>query len=306
MTLEGVVMVTLVVERLAAVTGAYVAHLDYREVARAPVPAALAAAWDAPVMAGRMSVVLEAASGEPVWLRFIEAPEGLVPAPAFMTHGWNAVELLVEDPDRLARRLAGTPFRVIGEPADLYTTPDAPRAMQVLGPAGEVLYLTRIIPAGTRYALGSARVPVDRVFIVVAAGPSLDALRDHWGGVLGLPLGDVLHWPIGVLARAHGLDESTRFPLAVARFPRRFLVELDEYPPTAVPRPRGTGMLPGGIAMVSFMVDRIHHPALRWRAPPRPVAGMPYGGRRTAVTVGPAGEWIELIEQTMPAAHQPP
>ena len=38
-------------------------------------------------------------------------------------------------------------------------------------------------------------------------------------------------------------------------------------------------------------------PALDWLAEPRTLPQAPYHGRRTAVCIGPAGEWIELVER---------
>ena len=48
----------------------------------------------------------------------------------------------VDDVDALAAELASSPFRIIGGPADLSFS-DQIRAMQVVGPAREVLYLTQ-------------------------------------------------------------------------------------------------------------------------------------------------------------------
>ncbi len=302
--LKTIAIVTLLVRQLAPVTAAYEEHLGYRDVGQGTVPVELASAWNAPAMTGRHYALLQPESGAEVYLRFIETPPGNLPVPALRTHGWNATELLVEDPDALLRRLDGTPFRVIGAPANLTAGENAPRAAQVIGPAGEVLYLTRIIPGGSGFDLGYARSPVDRVFIAVVGGPSIDALRAWYGGVLGLPLSDNFEWRIDVLARAHSLPVDTLFKLAVAIMPKNFLVEIDGYPATARPRPRAPGSLPGGMAMVSFTTGSLDRQGLRWRAPPRVVAAFPYRGRRVAVTEGPAGEWLELLED-VPAAGAP-
>ena len=145
------------------------------------------------------------------------------------------------------------------------------------------------------------------MFITVVGGPSLDRLRAFYGTVRGLPLGDNFEWPVDVLARAHGLPTETIFPLAVAIMPKDFLVEIDGYPETARPRSVAAGSLPGGMAMVTFTVDDLgaagSRPELRWRALPRVVDEFPYDGRRVAVTVGPAGEWLELVET--PRAESP-
>lgn len=300
--LKSITIVTLLVRSLTPVETAWQEYLDYQTVRRSTLSPELASAWDAPGMTNLEFILMRPASGTEVYLRFVRMPASMDAAPPFMTHGWNATEILVQDPDALAKKLQDSPFRVIGPPADLTPGPDAPRAMQVIGPAGELLYLTRIIPGGTPFDLGSATVPVDRVFITVVAGPSLTALQDYYDRQLGLPVGDTLYWPIEVLARAHRLAENTPFPLAVAILPRHYLVELDEYPRTARPRDRQPGMLPAGMAMVSFTVDSLesdaHSPA--WRKPPRAIADFPYRGRRIAVTTGPAGEWIEAIETRGP------
>jgi hypothetical protein len=294
--LKTIAIVTLVVRSLGTVEPAYESHLDYTVVERGAVARELARAWDAPAMIGQRYLLMQAQSGAAVYLRFIEAARGTPEVSPFMTHGWNATEILVTDPDAMARRLENTPFRVIGPPADLMPGDKAPRAMQVLGPANEVLYMTRIIPGGSGFDLGSARSPVDRVFIAVVGGPSIEALRAFYGTALGMPLGDTAWWKIGVLARAHQLPAESRFPLAVAIMPKNFLVELDGYPPGATPRPRARRALPGGMAMVSFTSDRLASLNVKWRSRPRAIQAFPYAGRRAAVTIGPAGEWIEVIE----------
>lgn len=306
--LKTIAIVTLLVRSLAPVETAWQEHLDYQTVRQGTLSPELAGAWDAPGMAGREFILMRPASGAEVFLRFIRMPPGMDDVPPFMTHGWNATEILVQDPDALAQKLQNSPFRVIGPPADLTPGPDAPRAMQVIGPAGELLYFTRIIPGGTAFDLGPATVPVDRVFITVVAGPSLAGLRDYYSQRLGLPVGENLYWPIEVLARAHALPADTPFPLAVAILPRDYLIELDEYPRTARPRARQPGMLPAGMAMVSFTVDTLQPAAdgPAWRQPPRAIADFPYRGRRVAVAVGPAGEWLEAIETRAPAGQPPP
>jgi hypothetical protein len=89
---------------------------------------------------------------------------------------------------------------------------------------------------------------------------------------------------------------ETTYPLAVAPLPKDFLVELDQYPSAAVPRPVRAGAMPAGLAMLSFGVDDLDSFDLAWRAPPARIAEFPYSGQEAAVTVGPAGEWVELVE----------
>jgi catechol 2,3-dioxygenase-like lactoylglutathione lyase family enzyme len=286
--LKNIVIITISVFQLGPVETAFQEHLGYTTVERGSVSEALGRAWDAPASAGHDYALMRPASGAEVYLRFVEGPEleGYEP---LRNWGWNATELLVTDPDALAARLQDSPFEIIGPPKDLWNAPDAPRALQTLGPGNEVLYLTRNGSFETRSE-------VDRVFIMVVGGPSMAALRDFYGGRLGLRVGDATPFQISVLSRAQGLPADTTYPLAIATVSDDFLIELDEYPTTAGSRPISAGHLPPGTAMVTFEVDSLDRFDLSWRAEARAVDDFPYAGRRAAVTIGPAGEWIELIE----------
>ena len=153
---------------------------------------------------------MQPSSGEPVYLRFIEEEDKMNYRP-MGTHGWNSTEILVQNPDQLAAELESSPFEIIGMPYDLYPTPDAPRAMQVLGPSEEVLYLTRIIPEGSGFNLGSAQSYVDRVFIMVLGGPSMEALQDYYRTSFGMPVTEASDWTIGVLSRMNDLPDDSEF-----------------------------------------------------------------------------------------------
>ena len=293
--LKYIATVTLLVNQLASVEAPYRDELGYKPVHRGVISAQQAALWAAPDMAGRPFVIMQPAGGRPVYLRFIEDPAATPPG-AGTTFGWNAIENLVQDPDALVRQFAGSAFHVVGPPEDLWKAPGAPRAMQAIGPAREFLYFTRVIPSGFPIPMMPAATPVDRVFIMVVGGPSMGALQDFYGKTLGLPVGKASEWHITVLSLALGLPVETTYPLAVASMPKDFLVELDQYPPPAVQRPVRSGSLPAGPAMVSFGVEDLDDYQITWRAPPARIAEFPYNGQEAAVTVGPAGEWVELVE----------
>jgi catechol 2,3-dioxygenase-like lactoylglutathione lyase family enzyme len=295
--LRAVACVTHCVVELEPCLAAWTRLLDYRLVTRGELAAATCAAWDTPAAAGRRYALLQPASGADCYLRFVETGERGHGPPA--TAGWTATELLVTDVDRLATELAGTGFRRLGGPGDLYPRPNAPRAMQVIGPSGELVYFTRLLPGGSRYGLKQAQSRVDRPFIVTVGGSDGPAMHRFYGETLGLRIMDRTPFRNGILAALCGVPPQTVFPTAVASIPgRRYLVEIDEFPPTVGPRPRRAGELPPGMALVSFIVpDLAAVAALSLRAPARPLAGPPYGGRRVAVIEGAAGEWLELIEE---------
>ena len=140
--LKTILVVTISVLNLAGVESAYQEHLDYDVVERGIVSAELSTVWNTPAMTGKAYTLMQPENDAPVYIRFIEN-EAVADYVPLASTGWNATELLVQDPDALAAKFAGSPFTVTGPPADLWDAPDAPRAMQVSGPAGEVLYLTR-------------------------------------------------------------------------------------------------------------------------------------------------------------------
>lgn len=296
--LTAIIAVTMTAPDLAPVERAYVDYLDYRVVARGSLTADIATAWGTPALAGRDFLLLQPSSGAPVYLRVVR--QDAVPGFAAMrTHGWNSNEILVEDTQAVHERLKGSPFRVIGEPKGLAMNPEIV-AMQALGPAGELVYLTRIPPGKSMFNLGSAQSFVDRTFIVVLGGPDIEAMRRFYAERLGMPVTAAMDTRISVLARAWDLPAEHSFKLAIVQFPANFLIELDEYPAAAATRPQRAGELPPGMSMVSFAVKSLDGLDLEFIAPPRRIEEAPYDGRRVAVARGAAGEYLELVEDRVP------
>lgn len=299
--LSAIVAVTLSVPDLNAAEQAYAQWLSYRTVEHGLVSRETASAWGAPLAEGRRYAVMQPASGEPVYLRLVQSP----PTPGYevmKTYGWNSNEILVRDPDALAARFAApnSPFRVIGPPRPLASN-SAVRAMQAIGPAGELNYFTRIPPEGGALIRTPARSEVDRTFIVVLGGPDMDALRKFYAEVIGAQVTEPYPTTVNVLQDAYGLPREHRTMLALVTISPGFLIELDEYPPAARPRPTRAGDLPPGLAIVSFAVSSLDARALPWSVPPAPRQGGFYAGRRSGMLRGAAGEWIELIEHSAPA-----
>jgi len=301
--LSAIVAVTLLVPDVGAAERAYGEALSYQTVERGRIAPEQAAEWNATALAGRDYVLLQPASGEPVYLRMVETDAS--PAPALKALGWNATEILVEDPALLAPRLAGSAFRVIGPPAPLEINP-AVTAMQALGPSGELLYFTRMPAGKSKFGLGSATSFVDRVFIVVAGVRDIRRTLDFYATTFGLPVTEPAPSRVEILADAWGLTREQPFLLGIVRLPERFLIEVDQYPSGAPARDVAPGELPAGMAMVSFAVDSLEPFLPRLVAPPRALPGPPYDGRRAGVMLGPDGEPIELIEFGSPAARAAP
>jgi hypothetical protein len=286
--------VTTTVPDLDAVEQAYTSYLDYRTIAHGTLDEVTARSWNAPAAAGSRWLALQPASGEATCLRFVERPAAN-DVRALTTYGWNATEITVQDVDALAPRLAASPFEIIGPPADLDGLPMI-RAMQVLGPAGECLYLTRI-GAGSGFDLAGAASPVGRVFITVVGGPDIEALRGFYLARFGNQPSPAKEVRIRVLSRANGLPvETSRHGLAVLPLADGTLFELDRYPVNCTTRPCRDGDLPPGMAIVTCEVAAIGQDE---DFISRPAASTlpPFAGARRATLRGAVGELIELVER---------
>jgi hypothetical protein len=282
---------TVVTPDIDATVAAYRDYLHAAAVENTEVSAALATLWGKPRLAGSPLVTLQSPSGVP-WVRFIGCPD--VPrAKPFQELGWMAMEVLVQDVSELAQQLLDSPFDIIRAPPDPGGRAEV-RAMQVAGPAGEVLYLTEIERPVPPFDIGPAQSPVDRLFTPVCACLRRDeslavysklGARDSWS----------FETPIGSVNRAHGLDASLRHPVATVQLSGQSMVEINQLGVTKARPPTG-GLLPGGIVIVSFLVDNLDNIGLQPISPPQQVGGMLYTGRRVAACRGAAGELLELIE----------
>lgn len=294
--LRAIRIVTLTVSDLVEAESAYADWLGYLRIERGRIDGELSSCWGTPLIEGSPYALLRSPAGTEVMLRLIERPitPGFAP---LRNHGWNANEILVLDPLALEQRLRkpDSPFEVIGASAPLDSNPSI-IAMQAIGPNRELNYFTRIPPEGGTFIKHSARAFVDRSFIMVVGGPSMPALREFYGQQLGMTVTEAFESRVSVLNDALSLPADHRIALALVPLSSSFVLELDEYPSSTAPRPCRHGDLPPGIAMVSFIADKLAD-GLPWRSLPQELGSTPYSGRRACVITGAAGEWIELIEE---------
>lgn len=286
--------VTVAAVDVDAGVAAYRDYLDYRLGFDGRVSAGLAEQWGATGMVGRRYVVMHPQHVEDRYLRIVEIDPVAEYRP-FRTLGWNAIEIIVRDTDVMADRLRQSPFQIVGEPHDLSFS-DAIRAMQAIGPAGEVIYLTMLKRPVEAFDLPSVRGEVGAPFIVISGG-DLAALKKHYVGAFGLPEAPEMVGRISVLSNAYRMPEDTGHRIAALPLGDANYIELDQYPDAAVARPCTEGHLPPGQSLVTFEVADLDQIAAVWRSPPRCLDEPPYAGRKAGTTVGPAGEWIEIVSQ---------
>lgn len=285
---------THVVCDLGAAVERYAQWMDYRVIEQGAVPADLAAAWAAPASAGRAFALMGPASGEAVFLRFVEG-DPVADYQPIRTWGWAAIELCVTDVMAVNERMIASPFEVIGPPKVLdgfaTVTP-----MQVRGGDLETVYLTQINQPGPDTGLPQPQSLIDRPFIMVLACPDLKRSMDWVRDVLGLPMIDPVAINYSMISMAFGLPEGEKVALSTARGGGQTFLELDQYPAAATARPRHPGALPPGVAITTMLHPDFARLEPHWAWAPVVRDGPLYDGRRSGVLLTPEGALLEVIE----------
>ncbi|WP_439532808.1 VOC family protein [Polymorphobacter sp.] len=286
---------TILCPDLAASEADYRDLLGLELIDSAPVSDALAAAWGAPAMAGRETRLLRAPGGTPYATRLVagSAVPGFAP---LKSHGWAAYEHTVVDCDALYARIKDSAFEVIGAPK-LVPGFDNFIPFQVVGRAGEVLYLNQVLKSGmSDLDLPHTQAVVDQMFIaILAADDRAETVAFHVSE-LGFTEGQTWTIPYSVINNSFGLDAATLTAMTMTKTGRTPGCEIDQYPDAARARAVTPGELPPGNALVSFIfgsLDALRVPLL---GPPVRIDDDLYQGRRAACVRGPSGEIIELIE----------
>jgi hypothetical protein len=272
--------VTLAATDLDAVAHAYCEFLEYRVTERGLVSETEAASWGAESSAGAATLTLQPAASDDFEFRFVASPATPDYVP-LTTYGWNASEIMVQNVDAMAEKVADSPFEIVGEPRNLSFSDDI-RAMQLRGPANEIIYLTEFKNPVPGLSVPVARSAVDRTFIVILGGPTMGGLQDFYHDTFGVPKAPAVESRVTMLSKALGVSIETLYPIAALGLEGESLIEVDEMPPQVGPRQRHQGWLPPGIAMVGFDCNAIPKSAIS-------------AGNGSSVMTGITGELIELF-----------
>ncbi|QGN54455.1 VOC family protein [Novosphingobium sp. Gsoil 351] len=268
--------------------------LGLRVIADGPVGDALAASWGCPANAVSRMATLRPASGAHSFIRLVEqsVPEAFVPTTSF---GWASYELTVQNVFGWPKRLEGSGFDIVGPPKEIAGLPWFV-AMQVHGTGREMLYFNETRSNTPTSDLPFAISPIDHIFIVILAARDRNASVAWYRENLGLDEGDTHVIEYSMINKAFGLPAGTQSGLTMICKGRMPIVEIDDYPAQAGDRPRDPGHLPPGNALVSLAVKSLDACRCDWIVGPAVHDGSLYAGRRSATTLGPAGELLELIE----------
>lgn len=271
--------VTIVMPDLDVGIASYRDWLGYVCAGIEPVGRLRAHGWGVQEVANARMAMLYPASGEDRFIRLVEGEPDPSYGP-YLSLGWAAAEIIVQDVDALAVRLsaANSPFRTIGPPAVLdFEFTDQIKAMQVRGPGGEILYLTEVGAEIPGFDLPTAGSFVGQLFIMVLGARSIAEGASVYAK-LGHPVGPDIRARIGVLSNAYGLSPDHRHILATVSLEDASLIEVDVLPTPPLPRALSSIGLPSGIAMVSFIGTPVND-----------------GG---AMLIGASGEWIEILPKS--------
>ena len=269
---------TLRVPSLADAVAAYRA-LGYEDAGE---NSAATIALSDPALEGRphQSIVM---SEDPFQTLTMVEWEGEVPIP-FSAPGWSAMEVLVKNLDALFEQLPAA-FTVLNPPAALSFS-DQIRAMQVAGPAEELIYFTEVSGEVPGFALPKPTRQVNQCFVMINAVTDIQQSIAFYASLLQCEPPSPMPARVSILSRSNGLDEEHRHDIAPVALGPGQLFELDQW----VARPQDS---------VSALPCGWHSLSLRRDAPPP--SGM--GEARRSVTANldcfdittPDGERIEWL-----------
>lgn len=283
------------VANVEAATACYARWLNYHVVEQGDVPADLAAAWGCPASAGRTYAVMQPASGADVFLRFVQGD----PVPGYTpirSYGWAATEICVSDVEAVQMRMHASPFTVIGPPKPLDGF-EMVIPMQVRGPDDEIVYLTQMPANGAAQGLPEPQSLIDRPFIMVLACKDLRTSIAWTRDVLGLNVTQPVAIRYTMIEKSFGLSPEDRTEIVTANWPGQdLIIELDQYPQGATPRPCHEGVLPPGVAIVSMLHPDLDRLEGHWFSPPVHREGPLYGGRLCGVLQAPDGALLEVLD----------
>lgn len=284
---------TLVTAQFDTTVAAYVDNLNMTVAESTVVDQALANLWQAPALLGQRISTLVSPSNIP-WIRVVE-DKNAVAAKPFREIGWMALEVVVADVDSLANDLANSAFETFRPPANLDVS-DAIRAMQVIGPAGEVLYLTQIGAEVPPFVLPVATCRVDHLFIPVMCCHDREAATAFYEAFPGTKAYR-FDTKITSLNKAYGYELDRRHPVSTVQLAGATMIEIDQIA-DAQARHFPSGSLPSGIAMITYAVDNIDSLAVNWVSQPQVIPGVLYKNRKAGLIRCPGGELIELVSST--------
>ena len=286
-----VIGATLVTKDLAQAIDAYQQSLQFSVVEKSTVSAQQASLWQAPKLIDAPIAILASSDGCG-WLRIVEYQEAK-PITPLKHYGWMSLETNVACVDSIRAQLNEQHFSVIGEPAYLQVS-DAIKAMQVIGPANEVSYLTQVEKPVPPFELPQTTAFTSSLFIPVLMTPSRQQSAEFYQALHQADNALMFDTKVTVLNNAWGHEIDHQYPVATLQLDGNCLFEIDQVE-NANSVPENEGALPSGIGMITVRVKNLAAIAEKFGQEPIKVNTNYYNGLSAILLTGPAGERIELI-----------
>ena len=285
-------MATISVPDIKFFEECYVNWLNYKVVDRSKVDKLMCNSWGLHKLINSEFILLSPESGDDVFIRAIQNPL-INQFPPFTYLGWNAIELVVSDVNVAYEKLKHSPFEVIGVPKKI-SPKSSIKAMQVLGPAQEVLYLTSTSMDRQAINHPEPNCLFGRIFIVVMAVNNLQKDKIYYLQKMMLESQGNLSIPVDILSSAQNKDQNYRYNISVlTMLERGNKIELDEYDRKYSINKIRSDNFPQGISMITFEVNDIDEFNLNFFDIPREI----YPGFKSAVFLGPNDERWELLSK---------
>lgn len=286
---------TSVVADVEAATTRFEKWLNYSVAERGVITTEQADSWGAPGTAGQPFSVCRPASGDPVFLRFIQGP----PMPDYKpirSYGWAAIEICVQDVLAVNSQmcLPGSPYDIIGPPKRIDGLPTI-YPMQVRGPDQETLYFTEILSKAADSGLPEANSLIDKLFILVLACKDMRKTADWFEKTLALDTSEEIAIPYSMINKAFNLPPETHHKIVTAKWQGDVFLEFDQYPENTDIRPQQEDCLPPGVAICSMVHPDFDRLDLPWVSKPKKRNGPIYDGRPVGVLRSPEGALIEVM-----------
>ncbi len=274
-----VIIGTLLAKDLAACVEAYEKYLHVTVQRTAIVSKAQAGFWGLPQLEGCVYAVLVNSLGA-AFLRIVEYTK-CATIDRLKHTGWLALEIIVENVDAIAKGLDNSPFEVLRPVADLSLSNQI-RAVQVRGPAGEILYLTQIKGDVPPFELPQAKCAVEGIFIPVLCTNDRSKTLKYYEDLVANK-GLEFNTKITVINQAYGYELGRNHPVATLQLADKSLIEIDEIEQAQ----KQSEQLAQGILMVTFAIENL--PA------GNTTKTCPTKSKRSMIKRGINGEIIELV-----------
>lgn len=183
-------------------------------------------------------------------LELVEYPSCAPKAP-FEAVGWAAIELLVLDLDEAYRKVQSLGLSILGKPKSLSFT-DNIRAMQVLGPAGELIYFTEQRAPVAGWPLPQARTQYDQCFVVILCSHRIEVSNRFYADLFQRPEPAVIKSRVVGLSMQANLPEDTLHSISAMSLRSGHWLEFDQGVCTEI---RRDSDIVAGIFSIGITVD---------------------------------------------------